>query len=403
MTNAPIDWQGLEETATAQVVAAVREARFAFPDEHIYGAMFHEFYGDGTVMYWPLLTVGTEEALKLILDKALTGWAEDRGEDAADLEHSLRWSGPDLNAVRDPVQPGEVEEEWVRRCQAASDGKGFDAWQKIYMRFLRVFPHAAKRARTLLVDEGIVGKDFIVIADDEDGDLIPLCLTKSQVSRFFPEFDARAVERTRLAGLPIDERLAELLPQVMGTAEPGPLIGEYEDLVRDIGEAAVPALLDIVTCRANGRPVTAIILLAEINHSTADVVAALETTMIDGDTNESTRAWAARALALLNHMDAVVLHAAELPIGTIAAPGLAAPYSSWRDTGNHRPLDYTPLEAALREHPELADAVAVELAPGRGDCQIDATETDAARAGLASEWEFIRHHAQRILKDFETR
>lgn len=43
--------------AAGQIVSAVREAH---PDESAFGAMFHGFYGDGPVIYWPMVTVGTE-------------------------------------------------------------------------------------------------------------------------------------------------------------------------------------------------------------------------------------------------------------------------------------------------------------------------------------------------------
>ncbi|MDR2188220.1 MAG: hypothetical protein LBE62_09230, partial [Azonexus sp.] len=74
---------------------------------------------------------------------------------------------------------------------------------------------------------------------------------------------------------------------------------------------------------------------------------------------------------------------------------------SFRDHGRHRPLDYAPLAAALREHPQLADGVADELHPGRGYCQIDASDVPAARAALASPGAFLRYHAQSVLEELE--
>jgi|GEM_PF-552538 len=392
------DWKGMENAATAQLVAVVRRARAEYPDEHIYGAMFHEFHGDGDVIYWPCLTVGTEEMLARVLAAAKAGYA--KGRDSAELEHALRWSGPDLDSVRPMIEAGEAEGAWAQRCQtAAAAAGGFAAWEKVYNRFLRTFPRAAKRVRTELVREGVVGKDFIAIADDEEGELIPLSLTKAQLSRHFPEYDEEAQERARLAALPVAERLAELMPQVLRTVEPGPLIDGYEEMVRELGEAAVPALLDAVT-RRRGQVIRAIMLLAEINHSTPAVIAALEQVMTDRKVDRNARAWAAGALARLDRMGLIARHVAQLPID-IVARGLADPFTSFRDHGKHRPLDYGPLEAVLREHPQLVEAVAKELEPGRGYCNVDASEAPAARAGLASPHAFIREHARLVLEELE--
>ena len=399
------DWQGVESAAVAQIVTAVRRVRAEYPDEHVYGAMFHEFYGDGSVIDWPRLSVGTEETLAQVLAESQARYAEEGSDVGEGLEHTLRWSGPDLEMVSGGpgtrlAEAGEIENAWAERCQTvASAAGGFAAWEKVYDRFLRIFPRAAKRARTELLREGVVGKDFIAIAADEAGELIPLSLTKTQLSRHFPEYDEQAQERARLATLPVAERLAELLPQVMGTAEPGPLIGEYDALVRQLGEAAVPALLDVVTGRTPGEVCQAIMLLAEINHSTPEVIAALERVMIDPEADESTRAWAASALARFDRMDLIARHAVYLPV-EVAARGLAGPFTSFRDDGNHRPLDYGPLEAVLSEHPELANAVAHEL---RVHCSIDASEVPAARAGLASQHAFIREHARSVLEEWEER
>ncbi|MDR2189234.1 MAG: hypothetical protein LBE62_14510, partial [Azonexus sp.] len=64
------DWQGMEAAAVAQMTAAVRRVRAEYPDERVYGAMFHAFYGDGEVIYWPCVTVGTEELLARALAEA---------------------------------------------------------------------------------------------------------------------------------------------------------------------------------------------------------------------------------------------------------------------------------------------------------------------------------------------
>ena len=99
-------------------------------------------------------------------------------------------------------------------------------------------------------------------------------------------------------------------------------------------------------------------------------------------------------------MGVVVTHLLALPV-EVMARGLTAPYCSFRDRGKHRPLDYHPLEAALRMHPRIEAALAEELAPGRGYCTITDEEVAAAQAGLDSTFEFIRIHAAAVLQDHE--
>lgn len=183
------DWQGLEAVAVAQVVESVRFVRQQHPQEDIYGAMFHEFYGDGETIYWPTLTVGTEAGLT----EAVADYRQHADEGDEALRDSLRWSGPDLGKYA--FEANEIQEAWAARCQEfASAQGGFDAWHKIFQRFLRQFPKAARKARAVLVANKIVTRDFIAIAADEAGELIPLSLTKAQVLRHFPEYNTREPE-----------------------------------------------------------------------------------------------------------------------------------------------------------------------------------------------------------------
>jgi hypothetical protein len=390
------DWKGLEAAAVAHVVSAVRQVREAHPSETLYGAMFHAFYGDGEVLYWPSMTIGTEESLASAVAAYNARRAEGGKPDEGD--HGMRWSGPDLHHLFPPM---EEQDGWEARCaEAAKARKTFREWEKVYDRFLRCFPRAAKQARAQLIREGLVGKDFIAVATDEDGDLVPLSLTKAQLLKHFPQYDRAERERARLAALPLAERIAEVAPQAVHAAPFGPLIGEYEDLLRALGEAAVPALLEVVAGRSPGQGFLAIMLLAEINHAAPEVVAALEAAMTNPEFDGSTRAWAATALARLDRMDLISRHMPSLPDG-VAARGLAGPYRSFRDRGKHRPLDYRPLEEVLDLHPDIAPAVAEELKPGRGYCTIEADEVAGARYGAESRWEFIRQHARSVLEAFE--
>lgn len=387
------DWKALENVAVDHVVNAVRKIRRDHPDETVYGAMFHEFYGDGSVLYWPMVTVATEEVLAQV--------AADYDDDGEDL----RWSGPDLSqhAEDHGFEPGDEQDQWATQCaefaQATAKGS-FSAWEAVYDRFLHCFPRAAKRARAQLLKEGLVDRHFIAVATDEAGDLVPLSLTRAQLLRHFPMYDEAERERARIAALPLVEQVAEVVPQAVRAVAPGPLLGEYDALVRALGEAAVPALLDVVVGRSAGEAWQASMLLAEINHSTPDVISTLETALCSAASSESERAWAASALARLDRMDLIAAHLNGLP-AEVAARGLSAPYRSFRDRGKHQPLDYRPLEAVLEQHPAIAPAVAEALAPGCGFCTLQADEVVAAQRGLTSKWAFIREHARDVLEEFE--
>ncbi len=173
-------WKAVERAAADQMVAAVRVVREQHPGEKIYGAMFHEFYGDGSVMYWPMVTVGTEESLRAVIQK----YPED---DLDEFLGSLRWSGADLPHGFDPSDDVQAIADAVHT--AASPSGLFEERVHAYNRFLRCFPHAAKAARKTLIAAGDVEKDFVAIAADESGELIPLSLTKSQLRRHFPEYE----------------------------------------------------------------------------------------------------------------------------------------------------------------------------------------------------------------------
>lgn len=172
-----IDWRRVTDAAVAHVVTAVGRVRAEHPDDRLYGAIFHLFYGDGTVIYWPSVAVGTEESLAEVA-------AEYRAQDMTEAD--LRWSGADL---RYRFDAGEVEAELAARCQDAVVSEDFAQWERVYDRFLLCFPDAAVRAQTELIDTGVVDEDFIVIASDQDERLVPLSLSPSQLRRFFPEFD----------------------------------------------------------------------------------------------------------------------------------------------------------------------------------------------------------------------
>ncbi|EOC3068043.1 DUF4303 domain-containing protein [Cronobacter malonaticus] len=394
MAQQAFDWQALEEAAVTMMVAAVRDVHQQHPQERLYGATFHAFYGDGAVLYWPCIAVGTEESLAR---RVAEYQAQGDTSSPASLTESLRWSSADLPYN---IEPDEHAERLAQECgDFAARNATFSVWEKTYDHFLRCFPKAAKKARQQLIREGVVDKNFIIIAEDDAGELVPLSLTRAQLLRHFPQYDADEKERRRLTALPPEEQLRELVPLALGVVR-GTLYGGYDELLKAIGQPAVAPLAAVVRGDAPGERWNACKLIAEINDATEEAITALCGLLDDENADNSDRCWAACALARIGRMDSIVARVPELA-PDIAATGLTAPYRSFRDCGRFLPLDYRPLEAALEAHPQLEAAVAHELQPGRGYCRITPAEIPAARAGLTSHVALIRAHAQAVLEEAE--
>lgn len=391
---AKVDLGSVERAAVEQVLRQVRRVRLDHPDEQVYAAMFHAFYGDGENISWPCLSVGTEESLKTVEAKYLEdGCPGDLSE--------LRFSGADLPYMTEPAEAEEALADEVNE-HALSLG-GFDAWSGVYQQFLEVFPRAARKARKAAIDEGLVDKKFIVVALDEAMELVPASLTKSQLATHFPALVAEEREKRRILALPDTERVAALL-DISLRQEPSILTWEDTDpLLVAEGEAAVPGLVAVLEGREPGEPYKAAQLAAEINHATPELVAALEAVMNAPGTSPGrdipNRAWAASALSRLGRMDLIAERINDLP-KEVVVQGLGHPYGSFRDVGNHAPLDYRPLEAVLEAHPEF-DEVLLEY--GGVPCRIDATEVAEAERGTTSRWRFIRDHAEDVLERYRER
>lgn len=393
MSQTQFDWQGLEAAAVDGMVTAVKRVNEQHPNESIYGAIFHAFYGDGSIIYWPCVAIGTEESLaQVVTTYQQSGYTETREQ----LTSDLRWSAADLIHESEPT---DTEDNWAESCcEFASQTGTFSYWETTYDRFMHIFPQAAKKAWEQLRQEGVVDDNFIAIAADEAGDLIPLSLTKAQLFQHFPHYAAAEQERQYISSLPIERQVAELVAKSVKAVPAGELYDEYDQLLKALGARAVPALVAVVRQESAGEPWCAIKLLAEINEASPEVLSALIATLDNSGADASTRSWAASALARLGRMDLISERIHDLPTD-IAASGLTAPYRSFRDHGKHHPLDYQPLERVLSQYPHIESAVAKELSPGCGFCTITPEEEGAAQAGLNSPWSFIRYHAESVLEE----
>ncbi|MDV9194210.1 DUF4303 domain-containing protein [Streptomyces sp. Wh19] len=374
------DWAGLQTAIRDQVVGFVRRMCAEHPDEHIYGAAVHEFYAEsGGTIAWTLVGVASEERLAAAAPDALDAQA-------------LRWSPADWPWQLDP---GAAEEEWASRLETAATAGDGRHWDTVHERYLRTAAKACTAARKQLVADGIVGRDFVVVAMDEAWELIPLSLTRAQVRKHFPELDAEQREADRLAALPPEQQVAELVAIVESHSSPLPSEQAMQWL-RALGGLSVPAAL----ARLDGSPDKWLWakLLADIGIASAEVSDALERTMANKHLDEPDRSWAAAALSRLGRMDLVVKRLDSIPPG-VAVQGFAAPYTSFRDHGTHGPLDYAPLESALAVCPDHHPAVSEQLAPGRGLCSIGPDEAGTALAALASALPVVRRHALLVLSD----
>ncbi|MGW6376027.1 DUF4303 domain-containing protein [Rhodococcus sp. NPDC055112] len=376
-----MDWARVEAAVQDQIVAFVRRMREEHADDRIYGAAVHGFYAEaGGVIAWPMIGVVSEESLASVVT------------DRHDAD-ALRWSPADWPWQLDP---GEAENGWAGRVEAAATADGGKRWHTVHDRFERAVAKACKAARRTLVDEGVVDREFVAVAMDEAWELIPLSLTRTQVRRHFPELDEEQRAIDRLAAMPPEQRVIELIAIADSPTHAPPGAERARSWLRELGPDAVPAILGHLPAAREIWPWAK--LLGELGTPTTEVVAELDAIVGDRRLGEPDRAWAAAALSRLGRMALVTARLDRLPL-EVAVRGLSAPYTSFRDVGVHEPLDYGPLEAALAEHPALHGAVCDRLAPGSGYCIIDTDEVEAAFAGLASPWTAIRRHAVFVLAD----
>lgn len=159
------------------MVRELRRVRAEYPQEHIYAGMFFLFYGDGERLYWPCVAIGTEESLAEAQGSYLARGGE--GDPAA-----LRFSAADLPHVAEPTaEEAELAAKASREASVLAD----DAWGKYYDRFVAVFPKAAREAKRRAVAEGLIDEDCVVLALDEDLELLRASLAREELARHFPE------------------------------------------------------------------------------------------------------------------------------------------------------------------------------------------------------------------------
>ena len=176
------DWQSIENLAYQIIVNAVHSIRKQRPHETVYAAIFHNFYCDNANLYFPSLSVGTEELLACVVEKYQSEYGS--VESRARLEQSLRWSGADLaEYLFDSGATGNAAAQGVQAAVRQETD-----WDDLYDRFCQCFPRACRRAIEDLLRAKLVAPDFVAVACDEDEELIAPSLTPEQLQRHFPEF-----------------------------------------------------------------------------------------------------------------------------------------------------------------------------------------------------------------------
>ena len=179
------DWQSIENLAYQIIVDAVHHIHRQHPHETVYAAIFHNFYCDNAYLYFPSLSVGTEELLARVVEKYQNEYGST--ESRAELERSLRWSGADLaEYLFDGGAAGNAAGNAAAQSVQAAVRQEAD-WDDLYNRFRQCFPRACRRATEDLLRAKLVAPDFVAVACDEDEELIAPSLTPEQLQRHFPE------------------------------------------------------------------------------------------------------------------------------------------------------------------------------------------------------------------------
>ena len=107
-------WSYVETLAYQIIVDAVRSIRRQLPHETAYAAI-HNFYYDNAHLYFPSLSVGTEELLAYVVEQYQSEY--DSAEICTGLEQPLRWSGEDLAEYM--FDGGAAGNAAAQRAQAA--------------------------------------------------------------------------------------------------------------------------------------------------------------------------------------------------------------------------------------------------------------------------------------------
>jgi Domain of unknown function (DUF4303)/HEAT repeats len=375
-----MDWVAFERVLTDGLVQTVLSIVTEHPDERFYAAVLDRIYRetDGRITL-PNLGMNSVEAL-----------AQLPFEEQAELQ----WSAADWDHHDDEWIPEDLARGWERALTAEACRGSTRQWESTFRRYLAVLVRVCKQAGTTLRTTGVTNRDFVVLLlDDEHYEtVVKRILTRSEVSRHFPQFDERAVELARVSALPEAEQAAYYVSRL--EAFSGPVSGEEaEPALRSLGSAAFPALIPMLA--VNGRAWEAAKLLAEVGQPDDDVIRALDAALTRREGPD--QSWVASALSRLGRLDLVLDQVDRLPKDVVISAA-AAPYTSFRNYAVAAlRLDYRPLEDVIERWSAYVLGLAEELKPGRAYCDITIDEVDEAIRGLTSQHVIVRRHAVGVL------
>src|SRR5436190_14870299 len=247
------DWRALENDLAGALVRAVSALVADHRDERFYAAALWLLYRetDGPIQL-PMLAVNTEQALDRL---------------PADQRGDVRWSPADWEYDDVAWLSDDVARRWEHDLAAHARRGTVAQWDATFDRFVTALVTVCRRAR-----RGLDGLPVVVLDAELHATVVPRILPKAQIRQMFPELDERTRARSELAALPPDRQAAHLVG-LLGTFD-GPRGSEdAEKALRDLGPAAVPALLPRLTVPGEGWQAAKI--LADIGLADDTVVRAL--------------------------------------------------------------------------------------------------------------------------------
>lgn len=416
-TTAAFDWKALEQTLLDAYLRQALQFLADHPSERIYAFALTGLYReeDGPI-YLPTLACNSEQAY--IEDHADSLEPDDAPDHLGHLRFNPPdWRWPDLADEAPDLQLRAAEEALMAEANASTVAH----WTRTEGRLIKSLSKVCKALSKALKQSPagpLLTRDFIVWLDlpgDEEGvDAARQCLGDKMFARIFSGNDENALERRRVAALPLAQQLRYHIGCLLG--RPDEAVGLSRERARALRESAQDALFLIGGADAAHALVPvldvpdeqwrAAFMLARIGHRDDTVIAALRGHLLALHRHKAYGAdfnWCANALAGLGDSEWLLARLDDQPPldASHVAGGIAYPYQAWNSHDNTHPiaLDYRPLESALAhaQAAALGKALQHELEPGVGYCTLRAGDVNEVLRGLESPCALIRLHAAAIM------
>lgn len=428
----PLDWKQFEQSLLNIYWQQVQSFLAAHPQEQIYAFALDSLYRetDGPI-YLPTLAANSEQAYA----DMVSGY--DKSAQFADFVldtgqlGSLRWNPPDWEweELDDAGHAGDHQafEQLGLTLIAEANRSTTAHWHRTEARLLKMLVSICKaltKACKQSVWAGQLTKQFAVLvclADAHDSELLAKqSVGDARFAQLFPSHDKSAQRRKQVAAMPVAEQLRFHIACLQGQPnEEFGLSAEDALMLQEEAQVAVlnmePSIAATALLALLQSPIRwkAAMLLSQLAYKDEQILQALRQHVarpLKHRHDESALDWCARALGALNDHEWLLAQCLShsMPPERVAA-GLSHPFHSWGDKPGAKPvrLNYQPLEQALSLAPystpeqavvrELQDAIADELKPGCGYCELHIADLDEALRGLQSSQALIRIHAAVIM------